>query len=592
MIRKVRMLPRSTFGESIQRFVLSIISKFINFRLSCNMIKIWKWVKAGSIGILLIITLVLTVSFISPNNRYFEIIKNLDIFATLFVEVNKYYVDEVNPSQLVSVGVGEMLGELDPYTVYISEDKIEDFRTLNTGQYAGIGASTTNIEGHTFISMVYEGFSAYDNGLRIGDEIINVDGIKIAGLSQKRLNDLVKGQAKTIVNLSVQRISQPELIELKFEREKISIPNVPYSGMLADNIGYIKFTEFTPNGYKNVKKALQSLQKDGAKGIILDLRGNLGGLLKEAVDISNLFIPSDLEVVHTKGKVESSNFTYKTQFNPLAPELPLIVLVNNMSASASEIVAGTLQDYDRAVLIGQKTYGKGLVQNTRDLPYNSKVKMTIAKYYIPSGRCIQAVDYSHRNPDGSVGKMPDSLKVAFETKNGRKVYDGGGIDPEIVLENELFSDLAGQLVVSGHIFRYASMYASEHESIVSAGDFNLDNDEYTAFISWVEKENFNYKNRLKEDFEELEKSVDKSSQKEQANPHLKNINELLTLPLSEALLNNNEEIKRLLEVDIASRYYLEPGAVEASLGDDPSIKEALALFSSLDDYKALLSADK
>ena len=235
---------------------------------------------------------------------------------------------------------------------------------------------------------------------------------------------------------------------------------------------------------------------------------------------------------------------------------------------------------------------KDWCRTPRDLPYNSKVKMTIAKYYIPSGRCIQAVDYSHRNPDGSVGKMPDSLKVAFETKNGRKVYDGGGIDPEIVLENELFSDLAGQLVVSGHIFRYASMYASEHESIVSAGDFNLDNDEYTAFISWVEKENFNYKIRLKEDFEELEKSVDKSSQKEQANPHLKNINELLTLPLSEALLNNNEEIKRLLEVDIASRYYLEPGAVEASLGDDPSIKEALALFSSLDDYKALLSADK
>ncbi|RLD20096.1 MAG: peptidase S41 [Bacteroidetes bacterium] len=556
------------------------------------MVNFRRWIKAGLVGLLLVFSLVLTVAFVSPNNRYFEIVKNLDIFATLFVEVNKYYVDEVNPSQLISEGVGEMLGELDPYTVYISEDKIEDFRTLNTGQYAGIGASTTNIEGRRFISMVYEGYAAYDNGLRIGDEIINVDGVKIAGLSQTRLNELVKGQAKTVVSLSVKRLSQPELIELKFEREKISIPNVPYSGMLENNIGFIKFTEFTPNGYKNVKKALQKLQKDGASGIILDLRGNLGGLLKEAVDISNLFIASDLEVVHTKGKVESSNFTYKTQYNPLAPEIPLVVLVNNMSASASEIVAGTLQDYDRAVLIGQKTYGKGLVQNTRDLPYNSKVKMTIAKYYIPSGRCIQAVDYSHRNPDGSVGKMPDSLKVAFQTKNGRKVYDGGGIDPEIILENVQISDLTRQLVVNGYIFRYASEYANNHESIVSASDLNLSDDEYADFIEWIEEEEFTYTNPLTEDLAKLEKSVDESSKKDQVSPHIKDISDKLTIPLNLALQNNSAEIRRLLEVDIASRYYLEPGAVEAGLGDDPSIKKALMLFSSPDKYEALLAADK
>jgi carboxyl-terminal processing protease len=553
------------------------------------MVKFRRWIKGGFIGLMLVFSLVLTVAFVSPNNRYFEIVKNLDIFATLFVEVNKYYVDEVNPSQLISEGVSEMLGDLDPYTVYISEDKIEDFRTLNTGQYAGIGASTTNIEGRTFISMVYEGFAAYDNGLRIGDEIINVDGVKIAGLSQTRLNELVKGQAKTVVGLSVKRLSQPELLELKFEREKISIPNVPYSGMLDDDIGYIKFTEFTPNGYKNVKKALQNLQKDGATGIILDLRGNLGGLLKEAVDISNLFIASDLEVVHTKGKVQSSNFTYKTEYNPLAPEIPLVVLVNNMSASASEIVAGTLQDYDRAVLIGQKTYGKGLVQNTRDLPYNSKVKMTIAKYYIPSGRCIQAVDYSHRNPDGSVGKMPDSLKVAFETKNGRKVYDGGGIDPEIILENIQISDLTVQLIVNGYIFRYASKYANNHESIVSASDFNLSDDEYVDFIEWIEQEEFSYTNPLTKDLTKLEKSVDESAKKDQVNPHLKDISAKLTIPLNLALQNNSAEIRRLLEVDIASRYYLEPGAVEAGLGDDPSIKKSLELFSSSEKYEALLA---
>lgn len=547
--------------------------------------------KGVFVGILLTFSIVVTVAFVAPNNRYFEIVKNLDIFATLFVEVNKYYVDEVNPSQLISKGVAEMLGELDPYTVYISEDKIEDFRTLNTGQYAGIGATTFIIKGRTYISMVYEGFAAFKEGLRIGDEIVKVNGVAIAGLSQERLNQLVKGQAKSEVSLSIKRLSQPGLVDIKFEREKISIPNVPYSGMIDDEIGYIKFTEFTPNGYKNVKKALQKLQKEGASGIILDLRGNLGGLLKEAVDISNLFIASDLEVVHTKGKVESSNFTYKTTYNPLAPDVPLIVLVNNMSASASEIVAGTLQDYDRAVLIGQKTYGKGLVQSTRDLPYNSKVKLTIAKYYIPSGRCIQAVDYSNRNPDGSVGKMPDSLKVAFKTRNGRTVYDGGGIDPEITLERSLLNDLTRQLIIGGYIFRYANKYADDHESITSARELNLSNDDYAEFIAWMEKEDFTYINSLTEELSDLEKSIDESTQTEQAKPHLNAISSKLNIPLTLALQNNSAEIKRRLEVDIASRYYLEPGAVEASLGDDPSIKRALELFSSPDKYNAFLDSD-
>lgn len=555
------------------------------------MVKIKKWLKGISLAMLVFVSVVITVAAVSPNNRYFEIVKNLDIFATLFVEVNKYYVDEVNPSQLMSRGAEEMLGELDPYTVYISEDKIEDFRTLNTGQYAGIGASTVNIDSRVYIRMVYEGFSAHDNGLRIGDEIIKVNGVIIAGISAERLNELVKGQAKSQVKLSIKRVTEPELIELNFEREKISIPNVPYSGMLDDQFGYIKFTEFTPNGYRNVKKALQGLLKKDAKGIILDLRGNLGGLLKEAVDISNLFIDADLEVVHTKGKVVSSNFTYRTEYNPLAPEVPLIILVNNMSASASEIVAGTLQDYDRAVLIGQKTYGKGLVQVTKDLPYNSKAKMTIAKYYIPSGRCIQAVDYAHRNADGSVGKMPDSLKVAFKTKNGRVVYDGGGIDPEIIIESIRFSDLGKQLVREGYIFRFASKYVASNERITSARDFNLSSDDYADFITWLEKEGISYTNSLVEELKELELSIDKSTKAEQAKPYVEEMSNKINIPLTLALQNNNVEIKRLLEVAISSHYYLKPGAVEASLGDDPSIKKALELFNSPSEYQRLLTTE-
>lgn len=545
------------------------------------------------IGFIGILGLTFSVALITPNNRYFEIVKNLEIFANLFKEVNEYYVDEVNPSQLLNKGVGEMLGNLDPYTVYISEDKIEDYRTLNTGQYAGIGAATVRFDGHTYISMVYEGFSAHKEGLRIGDEIIEVDGTLIDGLSQDRLNELVKGQAKSEVSLSIRRSGTPELVSLSFEREKVSIPNVPYSGMLENNIGYIKFTEFTPNGYKNIKKALQELMKDDANGLVLDLRNNLGGLLKEAVDISNLFLPADLEVVHTRGKVEQNNFTYKTGYNPLAPDLPIVVLVNNMSASASEIVAGTLQDYDRAVLIGQKTYGKGLVQNTRDLPYNSKVKMTIAKYYIPSGRCIQALDYSNRNPDGSVGKMPDSLKVEFLTKNGRKVYDGGGIDPEIVMDKGKNTVLARQLVVQGFIFKYASEYVKNHTEISNAGTFNLTDDEYNSFIKWVEDNNFSYVNPLTEDLEKLKKDAAAAGNyADKINSLIKDIEAKLNLPLADQLSSNKLEIMKFLEVEIASRYYLEAGAVEAGLGDDVYIKKAIEILTSTEEYNSYLSGDK
>ncbi|HHL52911.1 MAG TPA: S41 family peptidase, partial [Flammeovirgaceae bacterium] len=381
--------------------------------------------KAWRIFLIMFIAL-LGFALTPPGGRYFEIAKNLDIFANIYREVNEYYVDEINPTQLMNKGINAMLQDLDPYTNYISEDMIEDFRTANTGQYAGIGASTITLDGRIFVTMVYEGFSAYKNGLRIGDEILTIDGVPVKGLSEERIEQLMKGQLKSRVGLRIKRPENPEPLELVFEREKIKIPNVPYSNMLTDEVGYIKFTEFTPDGYKNVKKALMALMRQGADAIVLDLRDNLGGLLTEAVDITNLFIPEGELVVETRGKLANNNYTYKTRNTPLAPDLKLTVLVNHMSASASEIVAGTLQDYDRAVIIGNKTYGKGLVQNARDLPYNGKVKITIARYYTPSGRCIQAIDYSHKQ-NGRPVQLPDSLKKAFYTRNGRVVYDGGGI---------------------------------------------------------------------------------------------------------------------------------------------------------------------
>jgi carboxyl-terminal processing protease len=539
-------------------------------------------------GIVLILGLLL-VSFYSPENRHFEIVKNLDIYASLFKEINEYYVDEVNPGQLMSKGVESMLSELDPYTVYISEDKIESFRTMSTGQYAGIGASTVSIDGKLFISMIYEGFSAYENGLKIGDEVVTVNGQRIQGLSQERLTQLIKGQVNTEITLEVIDIDTEQLKQIKFEREKVTIPNVPYGGMLDDDIAYIKFTEFTPNGYKNIKSKLQKLMKDGAKGVILDLRGNLGGLLDEAVDISNLFIETNLEVVHTKGKVDANSFIRKTKYKPLAPDLPLVILVDQMSASASEIVAGTMQDYDRAVLIGQKTYGKGLVQNTRDLPYNSKVKITIAKYYIPSGRCIQAINYSERNQDGTLAKVPDSLKVAFKTKNGRTVYDGGGIDPEIIVEGMHPSSFGAQLINQGLIFQFANKFKRDHQEISSARSFDLDEKDYLAFGSYVQNSGFVYRNPLNDELQQLKKKALELADNDKTKQLLEAIDAKINASLEDLLAANKKEISALLEVEIASRYYMNAGSIEAGLGDDPAVAQSIEVLNDQNLIDSLLA---
>ena len=545
--------------------------------------------KVISVSFLLGISVLITLGFNGPTNRYFEIVKNLDLFANLYKEVNEYYVDDINPSQLMNNGVEAMLSELDPYTVYISEDKIESFRTMNTGQYAGIGASTITLEGRMFVSMVYKGFSAYENGLRIGDEIIQINGQEIVDLSPERVSQMIKGQVKTEITLNVKDVVNQEIKNIKFEREKVTIPNVPYAGMIEGDIAYIKFTEFTPNGYKNIKSELQKLLKDDAQGLILDLRGNLGGLLEEAVDISNLFLEADLEVVHTKGKVKANSFFRKTKYNPIAAELPLVVLIDKMSASASEIVAGTLQDYDRAVLIGHKTYGKGLVQNTRNLPYNSKVKMTIAKYYIPSGRCVQAVDYSNRNPDGSVGKLPDSLKVAFKTRNGRTVYDGGGIDPEIKIDNDQGSSLAQQLMQKGYIFKYANEFKKTNSGISEARLFDLTDEQYNEFSKWLISTNFKFENSLVRDLDKLKLSGDNLGISQGGIQILDDIDGKLNAGVDEMLNMHREEIKKILEIEIASRYYLQAGSIEAGLGDDKSIEKAIDILRDKDSIATILS---
>ena len=365
------------------------------------------------------------------NDRYFEIVKNLDIFATMYKEVNAYYVDEINPSKLMRTGIEAMLRSLDPYTNYIPEDDIEDYRTSTTGEYGGIGAVVDKKNGVSTIVLPYEGYPADRAGLKAGDQILAINGVLLEGKKSNEISQLLKGQSKSDLTLTIKRFGKEDTFDVSLTREKITIDNVPYFGMVTEDIGYLKLTDFTTEAGKEVKNAVNELKEDGATKIILDLRGNPGGLLEEAVNVSNVFVGKGLEVVTTRGKLKNWTKTYQTLNDATDEEIPLAVLISNGSASASEIVAGVVQDYDRGVLVGQRSFGKGLVQQTRPLAYNSQIKVTTAKYYIPSGRCIQAIDYSLRNPDGSVGKIPDSLKSEFKTKSGRVVYDGGGVNADI-----------------------------------------------------------------------------------------------------------------------------------------------------------------
>ena len=538
--------------------------------------------------LLAFVTSLALVSFTPPAERYFEIAKNLDIFASLFKEVNALYVDEVNPNQLMRVGIDAMLNSLDPYTNFISEDEVEDYRTLNTGQYGGIGALTRQIENRTVVSMVYEAYPAYKNGLRVGDEIIKMNDIELSKLSHDEANQLMRGQVGTMVKLSVKRLSSDKLIDLEFKREKIKVSNVPYFGMITGTVGYVQLSDFTPDAGQEIKNAVVSLRGKGAKNIILDLRGNPGGLLLEAVNICNIFIPKGKKVVSTKGKVDDSNFVYETKFNPIDTEIPLAVLINRGSASASEIVAGTIQDYDRGIVIGEKSYGKGLVQVSRPLSYNSQVKITTAKYYTPSGRCIQVLDYGHRREDGSVGSIPDSLKREFKTSSGRTVYDGGGIEPDIKVSSMEVSSLSQALFLQGFIFDYANLYASKNAAIAKADLFKLTDFEYQEFVTWVKSKNFKYQSSLDLQLVLLAATAKKERSYGDLKTQFEQIAQTLLENKKNEFVTFKDQVKGILEQEIASRYYLEKGKVEVGFKSDADIKEAISLFSKPDQYTKIL----
>ncbi|HEY9489328.1 MAG TPA: S41 family peptidase [Chryseosolibacter sp.] len=531
----------------------------------------------------------LALSFTKPADRYFEIAKNLDIFATLFKEVNALYVDEVNPNKLIRTGIDAMLASLDPYTNYIPEDEVEDYRTINTGQYGGIGAITREIGKRTVVTMIIDGYEAQKGGLKIGDEIVEIDGIQLSKLTREESSQLMKGQVGTVVNIVVKRFGSEQPLKLQFRREKVKVNNVPFFGMVGSDIAYIHLSDFTPDAGKEVKNALADLVAKGAKGVILDLRGNPGGLLIEAVNITNLFIPKGKLVVSTKGKIPENNLKYETLNNPLDTEIPVAVLINRGSASASEIVAGTLQDYDRGVVVGEKSYGKGLVQVSRLLSYNSQLKVTTAKYYTPTGRCIQVLDYAHRREDGSVLSIPDSIKQPFKTTHGRTVYDGGGIDPDIKVENIDSHPLTQVLFEKGFIFDFVTEYVNKNPEPVKPREFTLSDQEYQQFLNWMKGKDYSYKSYIEYGIEQLMEEAKKEKYYEGLKVQLDQITAKLNENKKNELVQYKEQIKRLLQEEIVARHHLDRGRIESAFQHDDEVKEAIEVLHSNEQYKKVLN---
>jgi carboxyl-terminal processing protease len=536
------------------------------------------------------LVIISTVGFVSFDDDNFQIIKNLDIYNTLFRELNMYYVDEVDVSDLVKTSIDEMLSSLDPYTVYIPESDIEDFKFMTTGQYGGIGALIRTKGDYVIITDPYEGFPAFNAGVKAGDKIIKIDDKSVKGKNSKQISELLKGSPNTEIKLTIERLNSKKPITIKLKREKIKINSVAYSGMLNEHIGYIRLSSFTRGCSKEIKKAFNKLKKDNElEGLVFDLRGNPGGLLMEAIETANLFIEKDQEIVSTKGKVEQWNSVYKAPNTPIDLDIPITVLVNSGSASASEIVSGAIQDLDRGVIIGTRTFGKGLVQSTRDLSYNTKLKLTTAKYYIPSGRCIQALDYTHRNEDGSVGRVPDSLISEFKTKAGRIVYDGGGIMPDIKVTSKKYSKITSSLYTKNLFFDYATYFQYKYDTIASVDKFNITDDIYNDFVAFLSDKKYDYTLESEKKLDELEEAIKTDKYDNRISTEIEDLRKKLSHDKSKDLLLFKDEIKELLKDEIVGRYYYQKGRAQAALSTDSTVFKAISILQNREEYNKILT---
>ncbi|MCB0565998.1 MAG: S41 family peptidase [Phaeodactylibacter sp.] len=532
-------------------------------------------------GIISLLFIGMAASF-QPDNKYFEILKNIEIFTNLYKEVNTYYVDDVDPGHLMRIGIDAMVESLDPFTNYISESEIEGYRFMTEGKYNGIGAISQKMGDFVTITELYQGQAADKAGLRPGDQIIAVDGQDATGKDPDAINNILRGFPGTTVKLTIRRPGQDEDFDLDLVRGEVQVPNVPYHGVVADGIGYVALTTFTREAGTNVANAVRELkeQNPGLKGIIFDLRGNGGGLLNEAVNVCNVFIPRGELVVTTKGKVKDWDRAFSTMNQPVDLDIPLTVLINKNSASASEIVSGVIQDYDRGVLIGQRSYGKGLVQNTRDIGYNSKLKLTTAKYYIPSGRCIQSVEYK----DGEPIHIPDDQRTPFKTRSGRTVLDGGGVKPDMMIEKFTDADIVKGLLEQHLIFDYVTQYCLKHDSIPGVKDFHFE--DFAGFVQFLGNREFDYDTES----EKLLKKLMEESTEEgyELTAQVEALENQIDAAKKDALMNNKAVITDLIEKEISSRYYYQEGKIKMGLRNDAEIEEAVKLLNDKQKYQSQL----
>jgi carboxyl-terminal processing protease len=528
----------------------------------------------------------------SFNDDLFQVSKNLDVFASLYKEVNINYVDDINSAKMLKNGVDAMLDNLDPYTEFVPESEIEDYklRYVST-QYGGIGAGIFVRDNKVLVSEVFEGFPAQKADIRPGDQILKINDIDLNGKNNDQVSLLLKGAKGAAIKVLLKRDAATPPAEKNLVREEIKQPNVTYSGMVDGNMGYIKLDKFLENSADEVTGALISLKKNNPNGIILDLRSNGGGILQEAVKIVNLFVARDVEVVSQKGKVKEKNYSYRTVSEPLEPNLPLVVLVNGHSASASEIVAGALQDLDRAVIIGQRSYGKGLVQQTFNLPYNSLVKITIAKYFIPSGRCVQEIDYAHRKDDGSLSKIADSLMHEFKTRDGRSVYDGSGVYPDLFIKQEKFADITQTLVGKMLIFDYANKYRNSHPQIADVKSFSLSDADYADFVKYLADKNYTYSTTTEKVLASLKTEATKDKQFAEVQTEYDALKTKLMASKKNDLQQHKEEIREVLENEIAARYYFEKGRYQVNFKYDKELATAVKTMHDKNQVAAILKRD-
>lgn len=529
-------------------------------------------------------------------DSYFEVSKNLDIYATLLKELNTYYVDPIEPGKLTKSGIDAMLDGLDPYTNYITESDIEEYEFQTTGRYGGIGATMRKKEDNLYVGDVYEASPAMKAGLHPGDMIISIDNHPVKGRSMDEASQLLKGSAGTQLIIRVKDAYNGQEVDKAVTRGEIELSSVPYAGLVgpARNIAFVRLTQFTPNCARLVRDALDSLKgaQPSLAGVVLDLRNNPGGLLDQAVDVCNLFIERNQLVVSTKGKMSEWDKDFRTSGAAWDTKIPLAVLINHSSASASEIVSGTMQDLDRGVIIGERSYGKGLVQTTRPLGYNARLKLTTAKYYTPSGRCIQALDYTHRNPDGSVGAIPDSLKVSYKTKGGRVVKSGGGVEPDVAQKADPISKLAVALYTKNYLFDWATQYAKAHSTIPSAEGFTLSPAEWDSFSGWLAGKDYSYKTSTEEALDSAEQRARREKYYENSKAEFAALRTKLGHDKKADLLKNKQEVQKMLESEIVSRYYYLRGRIAHSLRSDEDLNKAITLIDSKPQYEALLRGKK